>query len=66
LGRAKEKSGHGEMNNKHKQPSLRKYRYLRRGWGGEGKKKIREQINRDYFDIALETVNWYHFHKRIL
>ena len=55
LGRAKEKSGHGEMNYKRKHSSYRKYRYFRRGWYGHGIMKIRKQIDKD----ARDKINDY-------
>lgn len=53
-GRAKEQSGHGEMNFKRKHPSYKKYRYLRRGWRGEGKDQIIRQVNKDSIDKIIE------------
>ena len=54
LGRAKEKSGHGEMNYKRKHSSYRKYRYFRRGWYGHGIMKIRKGLPAGYTAIAEE------------
>jgi hypothetical protein len=44
------------MNYKRKHPSKRKFRYLRRGWNGEGKQEIRLQIDRDWRDKIVESV----------
>lgn len=37
------KSWHGAMNYKRKKPSKKKFRYLRRGWGGESENKRRKE-----------------------
>jgi hypothetical protein len=54
------------MNYKRKHPSYRKFRHLRRGYGGLGIDKLRKQIDRDHFDKILESIGEYHFSKKSL
>jgi hypothetical protein len=42
------------MNYKRKHPSKRKFRYLRRGWGGESKENVKIQIDKDWNDKKNE------------
>jgi hypothetical protein len=53
------------MNYKRRKPAYRRIRHAH-GYIGLGKDQIRQQIDKDYFDKAVESVNNYHFHKKIL